>query len=164
MKPIEVDLYKNDLFAGHDSDLYLAVETVHLAATIYCMAMNLAFKIAIAIVALLVAAVLAWPQASDDPLDSLRVCADTQRLILENQFVRVIDDQIPPGVLAPMHRHRHGVVVYLNTYTNEQTTADGKTTRQQRKAGTATWSDAIVHTVKNVDTTPSHAIRIELKF
>ena len=43
-------------------------------------------------------AFLAWPQAADDPLDSLKVCADTQRLMLENQFVRVIDDQIPVGV------------------------------------------------------------------
>ena len=128
------------------------------------MAMNRAIKTGIALAVCLVAAVVAWPQASDDPLDSLKVCADTQRLILENQFVRVIDDQIPPGVAEPMHRHRHGVVVYLNTYTSEQTTAEGKKTLQERKSGTANWSDAVVHTVKNVDKTPSHAIRIELKF
>lgn len=126
--------------------------------------MNKVVKIVMGIALCLVAVVVAWPQANDDSLDSLKVCADTQRLILENQFVRVIDDQIPPGVLEPMHRHRHGVVVYLNTYTNEQTTAEGKKTVQERKAGTATWSEAIVHTVKNVDKTPSHAIRIELKF
>jgi hypothetical protein len=65
-------------------------------------------------------------QETDDPLDSLKVCKDTQRLILENQFVRVIDDSIPPGVTEPMHRHRHGVVVYLSNYTTEQTTQDGK--------------------------------------
>ena len=112
----------------------------------------------------LLTAALVWPQSGDDPLDSLKVCADTQKLILENQFVRVIDDQIPPGVTEAMHRHRHGVVVYLNTYTNEQTTAEGVKTSQQRKAGTATWADAVVHTVKNTDKTPSHAIRIELKF
>jgi hypothetical protein len=126
--------------------------------------MNKVVKIVMGIALCLVAVVVAWPQANDDSLDSLKVCADTQRLILENQFVRVIDDQIPPGVLEPMHRHRHGVVVYLNTYTNEQTTAEGKKTVQERKAGTATWSEAIVHTVKNVDKSPSHAIRIELKF
>ncbi len=107
---------------------------------------------------------MAWPQAADDPLDSLKVCADTQRLIFENQFVRVIDDQIPVGVMEPLHRHRHGVVVYINTYTNEQVTEDGTKAIQNRKAGTATWSEATVHTVKNIGTTPSHAIRIELKF
>ena len=78
------------------------------------------------------AAFLAFPQVADDPLDSLKVCAATQHLILENQFVRVIDDQIPVGVTEPMHRHPHGVVVYLNTYTNEQTTQDGKKSVQER--------------------------------
>jgi hypothetical protein len=126
--------------------------------------MRTAFKIWIAIATCAGAAFLAFPQMPDDPLDSLKVCAATQHLILENQFVRVIDDQIPLGVIEPLHRHPHGVVVYLNTYTNEQTTQDGKKALQDRKAGTALWSEATVHTVKNVGTTPSHAIRIELKF
>ncbi len=127
--------------------------------------MRRSIRIAIFVaVSLTAAEFVAWPQAADDPLDSLKVCAQTQKLILENQFVRVIDDQIPPGVIEPMHRHRHGVVVYLNTYTNEQMTQDGKKSSQQRKAGTAAWAEATVHTVNNVDSVPSHAIRIELKF
>jgi len=112
----------------------------------------------------LAAAMVAWPQGTDDPLDSLTVCRDTQHLLLENSFVRVIDDQIPVGVTEPLHRHRHGVVVYINNYTNEQISQDGKKTIGQRKAGTASWSDETVHTVKNTGTTPSHAIRIELKY
>jgi hypothetical protein len=127
-------------------------------------AMRRALKIWIAIAACLGAAFLAFPQAGNDPLDSLKVCAATQHLILENQFVRVIDDQIPVGVTEPLHRHPHGVVVYLNTYTNEQTTEDGRKSVQERKGGTASWSEATVHTVKTIGTTPSHAIRIELKF
>jgi hypothetical protein len=126
--------------------------------------MNRALRVSIPIAIGLAAAFIALPQAADDPLDSLKACAETQRLILENQFVRVIDDQIPVGVTEPMHRHRHGVVVYLNTYTNEQTNQDGAKAIQDRKAGTANWSEAVVHTVKNVGKTPSHAIRIELKF
>lgn len=110
------------------------------------------------------AAIAAWPQAGEDPLDSLKVCAATQRLILENQFVRVIDDNIPVGAKEPLHRHRHGVVVYLTDYTVAQTSPDGKTTTSPRKTNTASWSEAIVHTVENTGSTPSHAIRIELKF
>ena len=87
------------------------------------------------IAACLAAAWVALPQAADDPLDSLKVCKDTQHLILENQFVRVIDDQIPVGVTEPLHRHRHGVVVYVNTYTNEQISQDGKRTIGERKGG-----------------------------
>ena len=107
---------------------------------------------------------VALPQATDDPLDSLKVCAATQRLIFENQFVRVIDDQIPIGVVEPMHRHRHGVVVHMGDYTNEQTNLDGQKAIQERKSGTARWSEAVVHTVKNVGKTSTHAIRVELKY
>jgi hypothetical protein len=63
-----------------------------------------------------------------------------------------------------MHHHPHGVVVYLTSYTNEQVTQDGKKTVQDRKAGTAAWSEPVVHTVKTIGQTPSHAIRIELKY
>jgi hypothetical protein len=123
------------------------------------------WRISIAVVITLgAAAVLARPQEADDPLDSLKVCAATQKLIFENQFVRVIDDQIPPGVTEPMHRHRHSVSVYLNTNVNEQVTQDGKKSRQERKAGTANWAEPVVHSVTNIDSVPSHAIRIELKY
>lgn len=126
--------------------------------------MKRVFPICAAIAIGLGAAFLAWPQSADDPLDSLKVCAETQHLIFENQLVRVIDDQIPVGVTEPMHRHRHSVSVYLNNYTNEQTTQDGKKTVGERKAGTASWSEATVHTVTNTGSTPSHQIRVELKF
>jgi hypothetical protein len=141
--------------------LYLVIVTAW-RQRIYWMAMKT--RIMFALVGCLAAAWVARPQAADDPLDSLKVCKDTQHLIFENQLVRVIDDQIPVGVTEPLHRHRHGVVVYVNTYTNEQISQSGKKTIGERKAGTASWSDETVHTVKNIGATPSHAIRIELKY
>ncbi len=107
---------------------------------------------------------IATAQDVNDPLDSLVVCKDTQKLIFENQFVRVIDDSIPPGVTEPMHRHKHGVAVYLSNYTTEQTTQDGKKTQSPRKTDTAQWAEPTIHSVKNLGTTNSHAIRIELKY
>ena len=126
--------------------------------------MKTALRICLALALCLGAARLVRPQEAGDPLDSLKVCKDTQKLIFENAFVRVIDDQIPPGVTEPRHRHRHSVSVYLGNYTNENTTQDGKKTIQTRKANTAGWSEATVHSVKNIDTVTSHAIRIELKY
>lgn len=105
----------------------------------------------------------AKPQ-EDDPLDSLKVCKDTQKLIFENQFVRVIDDSIPPGVTEPRHRHRHGVAVYLSDYVTEQITDDGKHTLSHRTLGLAQWAEPTIHQVRNTGTTLSHAIRIELKY
>jgi hypothetical protein len=124
-----------------------------------------AFKIAVTLVVCSgVLAFVAKSQEADDPLDSLKVCKDTQKLLFENQFVRVIDDQIPPGVTEPMHRHRHGVSVYLSNYINENVTQDGRKSKQERKAGTAQWNEPTVHTVTNTGSVSSHSIRIELKY
>ena len=125
--------------------------------------MKKVFGFAVLPIAFVAVALLALPQSSDDSLDSLKVCAATQKLIFENEFVRVIDDQIPAGVTEPLHRHRHGVVIFLTASTYE-TSRDGKRTVTQRKEGTAVWSEATVHTVKNAGNELAHAIRIELKY
>ena len=125
--------------------------------------MKKAFRFAILTTAFAAVALLALPQSSDDSLDSLKVCAATQKLIFENEFVRVIDDRIPVGVTEALHRHRHGIVIFL-TASRYETAQDGKKTVTQRKEGTAVWSEATVHTVKNAGNELAHAIRIELKY
>lgn len=116
------------------------------------------------VVACLTVAFLAHSQSNDDSLDSLKVCAATQKLIFENEFVRVIDDRIPVGVTEPLHKHRHSVVIYVTASTYETAAQDGKKTVLQHNEGTAAWSEAIVHTVKNAGDAMAHAIRIELKY
>ena len=112
----------------------------------------------------LMIAFLAFPQSNTVSLDSLQVCSATQKLRFENEFVRVIDDQIPVDVTEPLHRHRHGIVISLTTSTYETATQDGKKTLTQHEAGTALWSEATVHTVRNAGHALAHAIRIELKY
>jgi hypothetical protein len=121
-------------------------------------------QIALVGAACLATAVVAWPQAADDPLDSLKICPDTQKLMFENKFVRVIDDEIPVGVTEPKHHHRHGVVVIVSPYLAEDTREGQKPVIGQRYEGAATWADDVIHTVKNVGKTKTHAVRIELKF
>jgi hypothetical protein len=126
--------------------------------------MKKAFRFATLTTAFVAVAFLALPQSNQDSLDSLKVCAATQKLIFENEFVRVIDDQIPVGITEPLHRHRHGVVISLTTSTYETATQDGKKTVTQHKEGAALWSEATVHTVKNAGNALAHAIRIEVKY
>ncbi len=116
------------------------------------------------VVACVTVAFLAHSQSNDDSLDSLKVCAATQKLIFENEFVRVIDDRIPVGVSEPLHRHRHGVVIFVTAGTYETVVQGGTKTVSHREEGTAVWNEAMVHTVKNAGNTPAHAIRIELKY
>ena len=40
----------------------------------------------------------------------------------------------------------------------------GRWARSERKLGDVYWSEGSVHQTRNVGTTPSHTIRIELKF
>jgi hypothetical protein len=99
-----------------------------------------------------------------EDLDPIKVAADTHKLVFENALVRVIEAKVPAGQQEPKHSHPHGLTVYLANYSIEQKKfPDGKVTRHDRKFGTISWSEAIVHEVKNISTTPSHAIRIELK-
>ncbi len=102
--------------------------------------------------------------AAEEELDSLKVCSATQKLILENAFVRVIDDQIPVGVSEPKHRHAHGITIALTDYDIEQKTYPAGTTKlAHRHFAEVNWGEPVVHEVHNVGKTPSHAIRIELK-
>ena len=100
-----------------------------------------------------------------EELDSVKVSPQTQKVIFENEFVRVIDDRIPVGVAEPKHRHPHGVTVALTDYDIEQKNyTTGKVTRSHRREGEVNWTEATIHDVRNVGSTPSHAIRIELKY
>lgn len=100
-----------------------------------------------------------------DDLDVLKVIPENYRLILDNPFVRVIEARIPPGTVEPPHRHMRGVSVCMTEYTIEaRALPDGQWVRSERKQGVVYWSEASLHQVRNVGKTPSHTIRIELKY
>jgi beta-alanine degradation protein BauB len=102
--------------------------------------------------------------SESDPLDSLVVCKDTQTLIFENQFVRVVQEKVPPGVAQPMHRHRHGVLVPLADAEIESVDDPGsQPAHRQLKFGDASWREPVVHAVRNIGKTELLNIRIELK-
>lgn len=97
-------------------------------------------------------------------LDPVRLMPDTHKLVFENESVRVIESRVPPGATEPKHGHPHCVTVYLVDIDAEvKTFPDGRITRAHRAAGTADWSEATVHEVKNVGHTASHNFRVELR-
>ena len=120
--------------------------------------------LALATVAVVVAARLALSQPAEDPLDPVRVAADTHRIALENKFVRVLDVRLPPGKVEPRHRHPHGMSVYFTDWDAKVTPDGGATETRHRAAGTFAWSEAVIHTVQNAGPTEGHILRIELKF
>jgi hypothetical protein len=100
-----------------------------------------------------------------DDQDVLKVIPENYKLILDNQFVRVIEARVPPGTVEPPHRHLRGVSVCMTEYTIEsRAVPNGDWVRSERKLGTVYWSDASLHQLRNVGKTTSHTIRIELKY
>ena len=120
--------------------------------------------LAVAVGAAVLAGRIVLSQPPNDALDPVRVAADTHRVALDNQFVRVLDVHLPPGKVEPRHRHPHGMSVYFTDW-EAKVTPDGQPTEvHPRKAGTFAWNEAVIHTVQNAGKTEGHILRIELKF
>ncbi len=88
----------------------------------------------------------------------------TQTVVLENQFVRVLEMRYPPGVFESSHSHAAGVTVALSDYENEtKSIPDGKVTRRPTHFGEIRWAEAVTHEARNTGSTEQRVIRIELK-
>src|SRR5262245_41925371 len=55
-------------------------------------------------------------RANEEELDPVKVAPTTHRLLFENQYVKVIEARIPPGVHDAKHAHNKGVLVFLDDY------------------------------------------------
>lgn len=88
---------------------------------------------------------------------------DTQKVILENALVRVVEVRVPAGVAEPMHSHARGVTVALTEYDNETRAPGGQWSKSHTRSGEVKWADPVTHEARNVGTTEQHVIRIELK-
>ena len=124
--------------------------------------MKITLLLALGITLVVVSVTRAQPGA--DPLDPLRVAADTHKLAFENAFVRVLEVRLPQGNIEPRHRHPHGMSIYFTDWDSKSTPDGGQADVRRRLAGSFVWSEAVIHTVENIGKTEAHLLRVELKF
>jgi len=105
----------------------------------------------------------------NDPYDSMVVSKATHKVVLENRYVRVVEDHLPPSGTEPKHTHPHGVVIMMSDFDSETRTypdissKDGRISRNHYNKGLVRWAEPNVHDVKNVGATELYVIRIDLK-
>lgn len=95
--------------------------------------------------------------------DMVKVAPKNTKVLIDNDQVRVIEVWLKPGDTLPMHSHPANVVYFETAGKVKSTTADGKVTETERKAGEALFSEPLTHSNQNVGTTPTKALVVELK-
>jgi quercetin dioxygenase-like cupin family protein len=113
---------------------------------------------------LLTACVVAIAAAAPLSAQDMAVTAGSRaKVVLDNDKVRVLEVNLPPGSSTGMHSHGDNVVVYVSGGMVVQTMGDGSTKQLEAKPGEVRWSDPVTHDTKNIGKAATRAIVIELK-
>jgi beta-alanine degradation protein BauB len=112
-----------------------------------------------AVVALLALSASATFVSGQDPA----AVNKTVKVKFENEKVRVLEAELPPGVKEAVHSHPSYVIYVLAGGKVRNYAADGKTTETELKTGDVLYREPLTHAAENIGTTPMHFILVELK-
>jgi hypothetical protein len=104
-------------------------------------------------------------------LDALVAAPEHHKLLLENDFVRVIDTLIPPGQVTKIHTHQWPASLYILSWSDFiRYDADGNIVVDSRKLpetpmpSSALWSGPLApHSLQNIGGKDIHIISVEIK-
>ena len=104
-------------------------------------------------------------------LDALIAAPQHHKLLFENEFVRVLDANIPAGEITNVHTHRYPASLYFiswsdfiryDTYGN--ILLDSRSLEKKPQPGSALWSGPLpAHALKNIGDSDLHVISVEIK-
>src|SRR6267143_939002 len=100
------------------------------------------------------------PASAQDPAV---VNSKTIRVRFENDRVRVLEAELPPGVKEQVHSHPAYVIYVLAGGKYRNYAADGKTTEGEFKSGDVLYREPFTHAAENIGNTTMHMILVELK-
>ncbi len=95
--------------------------------------------------------------------DPAVVNSRTIKVKFENERVRVLEAELPPGVKEQVHSHPAYVIYVLAGGKVRNYAADGKTTETELKTGDVLYRDPLTHAAENIGGTTMHMILVELK-
>jgi quercetin dioxygenase-like cupin family protein len=95
--------------------------------------------------------------------DPAVVNSKTIKVKFENERVRVLEAELPPGVKEQVHSHPAYVIYVLAGGKVRNYAADGKTTETELKTGEVLYREPLTHAAENIGTTTMHFILVELK-
>jgi quercetin dioxygenase-like cupin family protein len=105
---------------------------------------------------------IAWA-ASASAQDPAVVQSRTVKVKFENEKVRVLEAELPPGVKEQVHSHPAYVIYVLTGGKVRNYAADGTTTETELKDGEVLYREPLTHAAENIGTTTLHMILVELK-
>jgi beta-alanine degradation protein BauB len=95
--------------------------------------------------------------------DPAAVNSKTIKVKFENEKVRVLEAELPPGTKEQVHSHPAYVIYVLAGGKVRNYAADGKTTEVELKTGEVLYREPLTHSAENIGSTTLHMILVELK-
>lgn len=103
------------------------------------------------------------PTSSIWAQDPAVVQSKTVKVKFENERVRVLEAELPPGVKEAVHSHPAYVIYVMAGGKVRNYASDGKTTETELKTGEVLYREPLTHAAENIGTTTMHFILVELK-
>ena len=117
----------------------------------------------IIISAVITAFIFIVPTSSVSAQDPAVVNSKTVKVKFENEKVRVLEAELPPGTKEQVHSHPAYVIYVQAGGKVRNYAADGKTTEVELKTGEVLYRDPLTHAAENIGNTAMHLILVELK-
>src|SRR5436190_10548153 len=95
--------------------------------------------------------------------DPAVVNSKTIQVKFENDRVRVLEANLPPGVKEAVHSHPAYVIYVVEGGRYRNYASDGKVTEGEFKTGDVIFREPITHSAENIGDKPMHLILVELK-
>ena len=108
-----------------------------------------------------------WPEE----LDAMVAAPLHHKLLLENNFVRIIDTLILPGEITNVHTHKWPASLYIISWSDfirydgkANIVLDSRKLSKTPSPASAIWSDPLgPHALENIGRDPIHIISVEIK-